>query len=82
MQNKRTLSGMIFIMNYAKYCLRNKHMNAALRIWSEKDQLLADDDLFTKMWEHFQQHGLSAKGGLLTGGSYTGNRSNNSNILQ
>ena len=57
-ENERTFSGMKFIHSDARNRLSNKHMNAVLRTWSEKDKLLADDRLFPKMWEHFQQHGL------------------------
>ena len=57
-ENERTFSGMIFIHNDASHRVRNKHMNAILRIWSEKEKILADDRLFPKMWEYFQQHGL------------------------
>jgi hypothetical protein len=57
-ENERSFSGMNFIHSDARNRLRNKHMNAALRIWSEKNKLLADDRLFPNMWEHFQMHGL------------------------
>ena len=57
-ENERTFIGMKFIHSDAKNRLSNKHMNAVLRTWSEKDILFADDRLFSKMWEHFQQHGL------------------------
>ena len=50
---------MNFIHNDARNCLRNKHMNAVLCTWSEKEKILAGDRLFLKMWEHFQQHRLS-----------------------
>jgi hypothetical protein len=33
--------------------LMNKHLNAALRAWSEQDKLLADDCVFPQMWGVF-----------------------------
>ena len=45
-ENERTFSGIIFIHNDTSHRVRNKHMTATLRIWSEKDNLLADDRLF------------------------------------
>ena len=48
-ENERTFSGMNVIHSDARNRLRNKHMNAVLKTWSETDKLLADDRLFLKM---------------------------------
>ena len=57
-ENERSFSGMNFIHTDARNSLGNKHMNAAVRAWSEKDKMLAGDHLFAKMWHKFQTSGL------------------------
>jgi hypothetical protein len=49
---------MNFIHNDLRNSLTNKHLNAALRAWSEKYKLLADDRLFPQMWGVFKANGL------------------------
>jgi hypothetical protein len=44
--NEQNFSRMNFIHNDLRKILKNKNLNAALRAWSEKDKLLADDRLF------------------------------------
>jgi hypothetical protein len=48
---------MNLIHNDLRNRLNNKHLNA-LRAWSEKDKLLADDRLFPQMWGMFKANGL------------------------
>jgi hypothetical protein len=49
--NEQTFSG----MNFSHDDLGKKHLNAALRAWSEKDKLLADYRLFPQMWGMFKR---------------------------
>lgn len=41
-------------VNDSRNRLKNNHMNAAVRIWSEKDKMLADGSLFPQMWAKFK----------------------------
>jgi hypothetical protein len=56
--NERNFSGMKFNHNDLSNSLKNKHLNATLRAWSEKDKLLADDRLLPQMWGIFKANGL------------------------
>jgi hypothetical protein len=56
--NEQTFSVMKFIHNDLRNRLKNEHLNAALRAWSAKDKLLADDRLFPQMWGMFKANGL------------------------
>jgi hypothetical protein len=56
--NEQSFSGIKFIHNDLRNSLKNKHLNAALRAWSEKGKLLADDRPFPQMWGMFKANGL------------------------
>jgi hypothetical protein len=55
---ERSFSGMSFIHSDSRNALNPDHLNAALRIWHERDRLLRDDALFPEMMRQLERHAL------------------------